>query len=95
MAAECPSLFPLQEILLICLGCGGERQVPERELETIRSVEDFDRFMKGRLAAYACRCGAKKCDVRMLPNAEAQAWLREHGDGSAAPAAPGGPQHGP
>lgn len=65
------SIFPLQEMMLICSGCGGERQIPREELDKILSVDDFTKFTKGRIAHYACRCGAKKCDIRMLPNARA------------------------
>lgn len=61
------SIFPLQEMMLICNGCGGERQIPREELDQILTVQDFDRFAKGRIAAYSCRCGARTCDIRMLP----------------------------
>jgi hypothetical protein len=67
------SIFPLQEMMLICQGCGGERQIPQCELEKIRSVDDFKKFTTGAMHFYACRCGAKTCDIRLLPNAAAQA----------------------
>lgn len=76
------SLFPLQELMLICNGCGGERQVPQHELAKIRSVGDFKKFTEGRIALYSCRCGKppRTCDIRMLPNAAAVEELRPKGE---------------
>ncbi len=62
-----PSIFPLRELMLICNGCGGERQVPEDVLARILSVDDFKAFAEGEILRWACRCGAKTCDIRMLP----------------------------
>jgi hypothetical protein len=71
------SIFPPQEMMLVCKGCGGERVIPQAELDKIRSVDDFERFTKGRIAIYSCRCGARKCDIRMLPNPAAIPYLKE------------------
>lgn len=65
------SIYPLREIMLICLGCGGERLVPEHEFVDIRSADDLKRFTSTRLGQYACHCGATHCDLRILPSAEA------------------------
>lgn len=72
-------MFPLEELMLICKGCGGERLIPEHELQRIVSVDTFKVFMSGRVQLYRCPCGAPTCDVRMLPNAAAQAELRKGG----------------
>lgn len=65
------SIFPLQEMMLICKGCGGERKIPDDVLATIKSVDDLKKFTDGPIALYSCQCGAKRCDIRMLPNAAA------------------------
>lgn len=70
------SIFPLRELMLVCRGCGGERHVPQRELDKILSVDDFERFTKGRIQLYSCRCGATHCDIRMLPNAAATEMVK-------------------
>ena len=59
-------VFPLREMMLVCNGCGGERRIPDAVLATLTTVEDFMAFMKGDVSEYACRCGAKTCDVRLL-----------------------------
>lgn len=81
--SEGPSLFPLREMLLICNGCGGERQVPDTELAKILSVDDFDKFIKsGRIADFACMCGKqpRTCDIRMLPSAAASEVMKKSDD---------------
>lgn len=53
------SMYPFREMMLICNGCGGER---------ILSLEDFKRFASSGLAEYACRCGARSCNMRLVCN---------------------------
>ena len=71
------SIFPPQEMMLICRGCGGERKIPQHELDKILTVDDFQEFTKGRIAIYSCRCGGKACDIRMLPSAAAQEEMKK------------------
>jgi hypothetical protein len=67
------SIYPLREIMLICNGCGGERMVPDEELQNIRSAEDLKRFTTGNIALYSCKCGGRSCDLRIRVSAEAEA----------------------
>ena len=60
------NIFPPREVMLICNGCGGERMVPEDVIARINSVEEFKRFTDTELRRWACRCGAKTCDILML-----------------------------
>lgn len=62
------SMYPFREMMLICNGCGGERMVPQEVLDTILSLEDFKRFASSGLAEYACRCGARSCNMRLVCN---------------------------
>lgn len=70
------SIFPLQGVMLICNGCGGERHVPQHEVDRIDSVEAFKKFADRRIGLYACQCGAKTCDIRLTPSVVAQEEMR-------------------
>lgn len=75
-----PSIFPLRELMLICNGCGSERQVPEHVLATIKSVDELNRFLKSvdGIGQWACRCGKPPgtCDIRMLVSEEAEPVIK-------------------
>lgn len=69
------SIYPFRELMLICQGCGGERLVPQHELDRILSAEDLQAFTSSRIALYSCRCGGTHCDLRIQVAEAAQAEL--------------------
>lgn len=81
MSEESPSIFPPQEMLLICNACGGERRIPEEELAKIVDVDAFKHFTQSTIVLYSCKCPrGKKCDIRMRMSVAFEEWKKLHPD---------------